>query len=301
MRYIKRAFTEFIDDDCPTMAAAMAYYTVFSLPALLFIILTIASYAISEQEAERAIQQQAGSYIGGGSSGAIATMMRTASERGSAGVFGTVISAIVLLVGATTAFAQLQTALNRAWEVAPDEQHQGVRGMLRKRLASFALIIAIVFLLLVSVAFSTTLSTAGGLVETLFGGASGWALWLLSSAGSFVVLTLLFGAIYKVLPDAVLHWRDVLFGAAVTAALFALGNNLLGLYLGRAQPGAGYGAAGSVILILLWVYYASMIVLFGAEVTQVWMNARGRRIQPRPGAVRTEAYHRRQREERPAA
>ncbi|MGE5486380.1 MAG: YihY/virulence factor BrkB family protein [bacterium] len=301
MRYIKRAFSEFIDDDCPMMAAAIAYYTVLSLPALLVIILTIAGYAISEQEAERAIQQQAGSYIGGGSSGAIATMMRTASERGSAGALGTIISALVLLIGATTAFAQLQTALNRAWEVAPDEQHQGVWGMLRKRLLSFALIIAIAFLLLVSVAFSTTLSAAGGVAEAIFGEASGWALWLLSTAGSFVVLTLLFGVIYKVLPDAELHWRDVLAGAAMTSALFVLGNTLLGLYLGRTDPGSGYGAAGSVVLILLWVYYASMIVLFGAEVTQVYMNARGRQIQPRPGAVRTEAYHRRQREQRPSA
>ncbi len=287
MRYLKRAFNDFLEDDCQTLAAAIAYYTVFSLPGLLFLIIAVAGLVMSEQAIESAIEQQASNYIGQGAAEQIATMIRS-TQKGSGGIVGTIIGIGILLIGATTAFAQFQTALNRVWEVTPDEQHAGVRSMLRKRLVSFLLIIAIAILLLVSIGFSATVSAAGGILSDVLGGWSGWGMWLISAGGTFVIMTLLFGIIYKVLPDAKVYWKDALMGAAITAVLFTIGNLLLGLYLGRSNPSAAYGAAGSIVVILLWTYYAALIVLLGAEFSQVWANEKGRGIRPQEGAVRTE-------------
>ncbi len=294
MRYLARAFNDFLEDDCQTLAAAIAYYTVFSLPGLLFLVIAVAGLVMSEEAIKSAIEQQAATYVGQGAAEQIATMIRN-TQKGSGGITGAIIGIGILLIGATTAFAQFQASLNRVWEVTPDRQHAGVRNVVRKRVVSFLLIVAIAILLLVSIGFSATVSAAGGMLANVLGGWSTWGMWLISAAGTFVIVTLLFGIVYKVLPDAKVYWRDALIGAAITAVLFTIGNLLLGLYLGRSNLSAAYGAAGSIVLILLWTYYAALIVLLGAEFSQVWANEKGHGIRPAQGATRTERREDRER------
>jgi membrane protein len=199
---------------------------------------------------------------------------------------GTVLSIAALVLGATGAFGQLQAALNRAWEVAPDPR-AGLKGFLVKRLFSFGMILTVAFLLLVSLILSAALSAFGGaLGRMLPDGLSATLLQVVNLGVSFVVITALFAMIFKVLPDARVAWRDVWVGATVTALLFVIGKFLIGFYLGRSNPGQAFGAAGSLAVLFVWVYYSSMILLFGAEFTQAWVERNGNSIAPERGAVR---------------
>jgi membrane protein len=198
----------------------------------------------------------------------------------------TVLSIGGLVLGATGAFGQLQAALNRAWEVAPDPR-AGLKAFLVKRLFSFGMILSVAFLLLVSLVLSAALSAFGGaLGRMLPDGLSATVLQVVNLGVSFVVITALFATIFKVLPDARVAWRDVWVGATVTALLFVVGKFLIGFYLGRSNPGQAFGAAGSLAVLFVWVYYSSMIVLFGAEFTQAWVERNGNSIAPERGAVR---------------
>lgn len=288
MRYLKRTYQEFMDDDCPSMAAALAYYTVFSLPGLLVIVIAVAGFIFGQQAVQTAIQQQVAGLMGQGAAEQMNTMAQHASQRTSAGLMGTVMGFIVLLAGATGAFSQLQASLNKAWEVKPDPNAGGIWAFISKRILSFGMILGVAFLLLVSLAISAVLSAMGGMLSSWLPGLGEPVLWAINAGVSFAVVTALFATIFKVLPDTEVRWRDVLVGAVLTAALFVIGKFALGFYLGQSDPAGGYGAAGSIILILLWTYYASMIVLIGAEFTQVWAEERGSGMRPEPGAVRVE-------------
>ncbi|HWR54201.1 MAG TPA: YihY/virulence factor BrkB family protein [Bryobacteraceae bacterium] len=288
MRYLKRTFREFVDDDCPTMAAALAYYTVFSLPPLLVIIITTAGFIFGAQTVQSAIQSQASKLIGEGVAQQVYTMVQHAGERPSTGIISTVIGVVLLLVGATGVFGQLQASLNKAWSVMPDPNAGGVWSFLTKRVLSFGMILGVAFLLMVSLSVSAVLSAMGGMLQSYLPGIGAPVLWALDPTISFLIIAALFAAIFKVLPDAEIRWRDVAVGALLTAALFVIGKFALGFYLGRSDPAGGYGAAGSVVLILLWTYYASMIVLIGAEFTQVWAEEHGAGLRPGPGAIRVE-------------
>jgi len=189
-----------------------------------------------------------------------------------------------VLFGATTAFAQLQDALNRAWGVKPDPKRGQIRNFLAKRVFSFGVVLAVAFLLLVSLVLTTALAAFGDLLTTRLG-APGALLSAVNGLVSFVIVAALFAAMFKLLPDARIAWTDVWFGALGTALLFVLGKGAIGYYLGRTDPGSAYGAAGSLAIVLIWVYYSSMIVLFGAELTRVWAERYGSGVRPGKGAV----------------
>ena len=287
LELVKQTFREFLDDDAPRMAAALSYYTVFALPPLLVLLITLLGAVFEPAEVERTLQGQVQGTIGPDAADAIQTMIENASRPGAGGLLATLLSVAALLFGATGAFAQLQKALNTAWEVEPDPESGGVRGFITKRVLSLGMILAVGFLLLVFLVVSAVLAALGeALAGFLPDALSGAVLQGLNAAISLAVITLLFAAIFKVLPDAVIGWRDVWVGAAVTALLFVAGKFALGFYIGRSDPGSAYGAAGSLAVILVWIYFSSMIVLLGAEFTQVWARRKGRRIQPEEGAVR---------------
>jgi membrane protein len=215
----------------------------------------------------------------------VGTMMEQANQPEGRG-FRAIVGIVALILGATGAFMQLQNALNRAWDVEPDPDAGGIKNFIVKRVLSLGMIAGLAFLLLVSLALSAVISMAGDMVGEILPGTSEPLLHLLNFALSFAVITVLFAAMFKVLPDARIAWKDVWVGGAATALLFMIGKFALGFYLGRSNPGEAYGAAGSLALILVWIYYASMIVLLGAEFTQVWAERRGGGIEPEAGARR---------------
>jgi len=284
-KYLKTTIEEFIADDCSTMAAALAFYTVISLPAILLILVSVVGIVFGRAAVEGEIQQQIQGFIGPGAAQQVQTIIQRQSENTSGTVLGLVFGGLALLFSATTAFAQLQSALNKTWEVQPDPE-AGVKNFLLKRLWSFIMLLGIGVLLFASLALSALLPALESVAGFMpFSGTLSRVLYALVSFAVFVVL---FAAIYKVLPDTQIAWREVWVGAITTAVLFVIGRYLIGMYLANSARTSAYGAAGSLILIVLWVYYASMILLLGAEFTQVWARERGRRIQPAEGAIRTE-------------
>jgi membrane protein len=284
LRFLWRCIDKFFGDGCSTMAAALSYATFFSLPALLSLILLIVGAAVDPGQVQRAILTQAGNLIGRAGAEQIGAILEHARQldmnRGAAAL----LSGAAVLIGASTSFGALQGALNKVWGVKPDPRRGQIRNFLAKRIFSFGVVIGVIFLLLVSLALSAFLGAAGqrvtravGIPEALLQ-LSDWAI-------SFAVLSGLFAGMYKLLPDARIVWRDVWVGAVATAFLFSLGKTLIGFYLGGADPGSAFGAAGSMAVVMIWIYYTSMIVLFGAEVTRVWTEWYGAGVRPQKGAV----------------
>jgi len=283
LQIAKAAWKDFGEDECSVRAAALAYYTVFALPPLLILLITVAGLIWDPQEVERAITSQSAGMIGQSGGEQISTIIAEADRPGAGGVIATIASIAGLLFGATGAFIQLQGALNRAWEVKPDPEQGGMKSFITKRLFSIGMVLGVGFLLAVSLAL-TSLITAFG--TAIGGGLSGPVLQTLNFVVSFVVIAALFAAIFKVLPDARIAWRDVWIGGIATAILFNIGKWAIGFYIGRSNPGSAYGAAGSLAVLMLWAYYSAMILLFGAEFTQQWAKQRGAGIEPEEGAVR---------------
>jgi membrane protein len=287
VRLLKQTFKGFSDDDCPTMAAALSYYTVFSLPPLLVLLLTLLGAVLDPRDIQGTIEAQMRDAMGSAGANQVRTILANADRPGTGGLLPTVLSALALMLGATGVFGQLQAALNKAWGVAPDPEKGGIKSMLVKRVFGLGMVLGLAFILLVSLVVSAMLAAFGDqLARFLPDGLSAPLLEAINFAGSLAVIALLFGAIFKVLPDARISWSDVRVGAVVTALLFVAGKFLLGLYLGRSNPGEAFGAAGALALMLVWIYYSSMIVLLGAEFTQAWAESRGRGIEPEKGAVR---------------
>lgn len=284
---LKNAVTDFMDDDSPRQAAALSYYTVFSLPPLLILLLTILGAVLNPEQVQQLIQSQAGAAIGPDAAAEIQAIIENANRPGSGGLLSTILGIAALIFGATGAFAALQAALNKAWEVEPDPDQGGLKNFILKRVFSFGMILGVAFLLLVSLVLSAMLTAFGHVLGAMLpDGLSQVFLHLLNLAISLLVISILFAAMFKVLPDAVISWKDVWVGAIFTALLFVIGKFLLGFYLGRSNPGEAFGAAGSLALLLLWIYYSSMILLLGAEFTQAWAQERGAGIVPEEGAVR---------------
>lgn len=279
---LKDTFWEWFDDNVQRHGAALAYYTVFSLAPLLIIAIAIAGLAFGQEAAQGQIMDQIKSLLGVEGAKAVQTMIENAREPG-AGIVATIFGIIMLVFGATGAFAQLQESLNAIWGVAP-KPGRGILGVVKDRFMSFAMVVGIGFLLLVSLLLSAALAALGKFFSHLLPVPEG-VLHALNFLLSFLVITLLFAMMYKVLPDVKIVWRDVWIGAAMTALLFTLGKFLIGLYLGKSGVASAYGAAGSLVLILLWVYYSSQILLFGAELTYAYANKYGSRIEPAENAV----------------
>lgn len=282
--FLKRILRDFSDDECPVRAAALAYYTVFALPPLLILLVLVVGVFWDPTDVQRAIESQFSSLIGAEGGRAIREMLARGDRPGSSGILATVLGVAGLLFGSLGAFMQLQGALNRAWEVKPDPKKGGVWSFIAKRILSAGMILAVAFLLIVSLAVSAILSALGSSAAFI----PEPALQAADVTLSFGVITLLFAAIFRFLPDAEIDWRDVWVGALVTSVLFVVGKFLIGFYLGRSAPGDAYGAASVLAVILVWVYYAGMIVLFGAEFTQAWAQRHGVRKRPEQGAVHVE-------------
>ena len=268
-----------LEDDVPSLSAAIAYYTVFSLPPLLVVIVGVAGLIFGAEAVEEAIVDQVQGAVGPGAADEVAAMIEQRAGSLTGGLGAKLAGIAALLFGATGAFAQLQKALNRAWEVE-DAEGGGVVGVVMKRVLSFGMILTIAFLLLASLALSAALTALGDAAGEAVGGLPPGLMQALNLALSLGVITVLFAFMFKVLPDAEIAWRDVWVGAFVTAVLFTVGKSLIGLYLGTADPGSAFGAAGSLALILVWIYYSALIVLVGAEFTQQWAVRLGEGIDP---------------------
>ena len=281
---IKRAIRDFLDDDCMSAAAALSYYTVFSLPAVLVLLLLVLGAVLDPEDVRGGLERQLQSLMGPSAGSSVRTILSHAEQPGG-GALPTLLGIGALLFGATGALLQLQSALNRAWEV--ESKGGGIRAFFAKRVFSLGILMAIAFFLLVSLAVSAALSALGDRIGGyLPEGMSSTVLFAINLAISLLVIGLLFAVMFKVLPDAKTAWRDVWVGAGVTALLFIAGKFLIGFYLGKSNPGEAYGAAGSLAVLLLWIYYSSIIVLLGAEFTQAWASSKGQGIEPEEGAVR---------------
>jgi membrane protein len=283
VRILEGAFRDFGEDECGIRAAALAYYTVFALPPLLILLVMIAGRIWSPAEVQRALEGQFAGMMGESGGRQIHQMMVHGQQSAGGGMVATISSIVGLILGATGAFLSLQDALNRVWEVKPDPRQGGIRTFLTKRLLSMGMVLGLGFLLAVSLALTAGISALGGY---LGGSIPPAIMHAIDFAVSCAVLIALFAALFKVLPDAEIAWRDVWVGGAVTGVLFVLGKFAIGLYLGRSKPGDAFGAASALAVVLVWAYYAGMILLFGAEFTQEWATARGSGVVPSEGAVR---------------
>jgi membrane protein len=288
-RLLKEAFQGWQKDKVSILAAALAYYTVFSIAPLLVIAIAIAGAVFGEEAARGEIVSQIDYLVGQQGAEAIETAIANANQP-KLGSAASIISIVVLFVGASGVFAQLQTALNTVWNVEP-KPNAGIWEFVRKRLLSFGMVLSIGFLLLVSLMIGTLLAAISNMNISLF---SDFAfLWRsLNLLISFSLITLLFALIYKYLPDVEIRWKDVWVGAIVTASLFIFGKYLIGLYLGKSSLGSAYGAAGSLIVFLAWVFYSAQILLFGAELTQVYTRRYGSKIRPNSHAVMIDSKNR---------
>ncbi len=282
VKLLRETFQEWNEDKAPRLAAALAYYTAFSLAPLLIVVISIAGLIFGQDAVQGNLQYQIQNVVGSDAASAIQEMLVN-FHRPDANILATIIGLVTLLLGAAGLFGQLQDALNTVWEVAP-KPGQGIMIMLRQRFISFTMVLGIGFVLVVSLVISTVMAAVGTWMEANIP-AQAAILGIVNFVVSFGVITLMFGAIYKILPDVKIAWRDVWMGAIVTAVLFTVGKYALGLYLGSSSVSSGYGAAGSFVLLLLWVFYSAQILLFGAEFTQVYSRTYGTRIEPSKNAV----------------
>ncbi|RYF01877.1 MAG: YihY/virulence factor BrkB family protein [Comamonadaceae bacterium] len=267
---IKKAGASWVDDYAPSMGAALSYYTVFSLAPLLVIVIAIAGLVFGQEAARGEVFAQLSGLLGSDAAKTVEELLNAASKP-SQGIPSAVIGVVVLLIGATTVFGELQDALDRIWRAPVREGSTGLWGLLRARVLSFGMILGIAFLLMVSLVMSAAVSALGKWWSPAFGG---WELLAqaINALVGFVFTTVVFAMIYKIMPRVSVRWRDVWMGAAITALLFSVGRMLIGLYIGKTALASGYGAAGSLVVVFVWVYYSAQIFLMGAEFT--WVYAR---------------------------
>ncbi len=274
---------EWNHDKAPRHGAALAYYTVFSIAPLLVIVIAVAGLVFGQQAAEGRIIAQIQELVGQQGAQFIQTLLQNA-RKPSSSIVASIIGVVTLLIGALGVFGQLQDSLNTIWEVQPKEG-RGIIGVIKDRFLSFAMVLGTAFLLLVSLVISAALTA----FDKYFDGRLPMSVNLLQTANFFIslgVVTALFAIIFKYLPDAKIRWRDVWMGAMLTALLFTIGKFLLGIYIGHGSFGSTYGAAGSLVIVLAWVYYSAQVLFFGAEFIRVYACRHGAHIKPRSNAIR---------------
>ena len=281
---LKETVSEWTKDGAPRLGAALAYYTVFSLAPLLIIVIFIIGLMWSGESnfAQERLLGEVQGLTGPDGAQMIKTMLDS-TRPGAGGGIATVLGVIALVFGATGVFVQLQTALNIIWDVAA-KPGQGIKGFVMTRLLSFGVVLVIGFLLLVSLLLTALLSA----LDTLTSGVTPLTQFFFQALNQVIsvgIITLLFAMIFRYLPDVEIEWKDVWVGAAITAVLFTIGKFAIGLYLGNSSTASTYGAAGSLVVLLLWVYYSAQILFFGAEFTQVYARYHGSRIRPDKGAI----------------
>jgi membrane protein len=273
LRLLKEAASAWVDDYAPSMGAALSYYTLFSIAPLLLIVIAVAGLAFGDDAARGEIFGQLAGLIGAEGAKGVEGIVQAADEP-KEGIIATVIGVVVLIIGATTVFGELQNALDRIWRAPAREQSSGWWKLLRTRLLSFGMILGIAFLLMVSLVMSAAVSAIGK-----WFGSGGWeaVAHVLEIVLSFGLMTVLFAMIYKFIPRVHIAWHDVWIGAAFTALLLAVGKFLIGLYIGKGSVASAFGAAGSLVVLMVWVYYAAQIFLLGAEFTWVYAHEYGSR------------------------
>lgn len=279
----KNTFKAWNKADPFRQSAVIAYYAIFSIPALLVILISVAGFVFGKEAVQGKISNQISSAIGNDTALQIEDMIAKAGEQENS-VLATIISIITLILGATGVFAQLQVSLNLIWEVRVEAKKKWLK-TLRDRLFSFGLILSIGFLMLISLLLTTLLAAFSDWIKGHLPDFIMVIFQLINFVISFGVITVLFALMFKILPDVRIRWKDVWIGAMVTTLLFILGRFGLGFYFGKAQPGSTYGAAGSVVLIMLWVSYSCMIVFLGAEFTKQFATYFGRKIVPTKNSV----------------
>jgi membrane protein len=277
---IKDTISGFITHDVLSRGAAIAYFTIFSLAPLLIIVIAVASLVFGHDAAQHAIIGQFGGLMGSASGDALQTMIKGASLQDS-GTMATIIGVVTLLITASGAFGTIQSSLNVIWDATPQA---GLSRLVLARIASLGLVLTLGFLMLASLVISAALSALGSYLDSIFPAAHP-----VMEIGNFIIsvalLSVVFGAIFKFLPDKPIAWSDVAAGAIATSLLFAIGNSLIGLYIGKTHIASGYGAAGALIIVLVWIYYSSLIFLLGAEFTRAFAQMHGSHAPARTGST----------------
>jgi len=279
----KTSIGGFTDSNALSLAAALAFNAIFSIPPLLIIIIRAAGVFFGDEVVSGKLADQLSGAIGEGAAEGIQAILKNAKFSGAGGI-AFWVGLGTLIFASTTFFATLQQSLNTIWNLKVKPTNS-ILYMLRERVFSFGIILSIALLLLVSFVISAAISILSGYLTKFIPDIGVWVIKLVDFVVSIGLITLLFGLIFKYLPDAIIRWKDTLIGAAVTALLFTIGKFLISWYIGTSDPGSAYGAAGSVIIILIWIYYSSMIVLFGAEFTQQYADRFGQHVRPKPHAV----------------
>lgn len=281
---LKETFSKFMSNEPMIYAAAIAFYTIFSLPAVILIIIKVAGTLFGEEAVSGQLYYQIESLVGSKSAETTQKIVENSLTEDS-GWISTVISVVTLLFSATTVFVTLQTSLNKIWEVRPNPD-AGILKLVLDRLISFAMVSSLGFILAVSLLLEALISILTDWINSSMEGISVVLVYLIEKSLSIGILTVVFALLYKMLPDAKIKWRDTWFGAFTTTILFIIGKFLIGYYIGHSSFDSTYGAAGSFIIILIWVYYSSVIVLFGAESTQTFTRLFGDKIRPSSFAVK---------------
>ena len=275
---LKDAFNGFIDDNAMRLGASLSYYTLFSLAPMLLIIISLGGIFFGKEAVQGQVYDQINGLIGSDAAKQIQEILKNAQKSGQS-IGAAAVGIITLLIGATGAFAEIQDAINVIWGLKPKPKN-GVLKYLTTRFLSFSLIISLGFLLMVSLVVNAVLNAFSQKVQTLFSDATIYIFWVINLFVVWGVIASLFTVIFKVLPDGKIRWKDAFIGASFTSLLFMIGKYAIGLYLGNSSVGTTYGAAGSVVIILLWVYYSALILYFGAEFTKAYTKFYGRTIQP---------------------
>ena len=284
LQLIKQAVSDFFADNAPRYGAAIAYYTIFALAPVLLIVITVAGLIVGENVVRDELLSQIGGLIGRDGAAAVGAILERAGKR-DAGLFATILGIGGLVFAATGAFLELQSALNMIWRVrVASVPGINVNGIVKRRVRSLGLVVSVGFLLLVSLTVSSGVRIAISWMSDMVPAMQAFVT-VVDQALSLLISSVLFGLLFRVLPDVHLRWRDVGVGAFATAVLFAIGQRLIGVYLGNSTLASPFGAAGTIVIILVWVYYSAQIVLLGAEFTRLYAEREGKRAAPMDGAL----------------
>lgn len=284
-KILRQSFSDFVDDRAIKLSAALAYYTIFSLPGLIIIVIWVSDLFYGKDAVEGTIYGQIAGFVGRDAALQVQDIIRNASLSNESN-FATIVGLVTLIIGATSVFGEIQDSINLIWHLkAKPRKGRGWLKLIVNRLLSFSIVVSLGFLLMVSLIINGVMEVLIGRLTQLFPDSQVILAYIVNLLITFGITSFLFGLIFKVLPDARIRWRHVKAGAFTTAALFMVGKFLIGFYLGQSKMSSAYGAAGSVIVILLWVYYSAIILYFGAAFTRVYAIHRGSHIYPNQYAV----------------
>ena len=282
---LKNSFSGFSDDNVTKLSASLAYYTVFSMGPLLVVIISLCGIFLGRDAAQGKIFHELDGFVGHDTALQLQGIIKNAAIGGK-GHIAVIIGIITLIISATSVFGDMQDSINRIWGLKPKPK-RGWLKMLQNRFLSFSVIISLGFILLVSLGISAIIEGISSRLQEAYSGVTVIVFYIINLALTLIISALIFGVIFKVLPDAKIRWKDVMAGAITTACLFALGKFGISLYIGKSNPGSAYGAAGSLIILLLWIYYSSIILYLGAEFTKAYAVKYGANIHPSEYAVTT--------------